>query len=175
MTRHFQIDGGRLRLAAIYLAAIAGMTGVLLQSSFVAAEDAAPSSENGRYTLAQTPDGILRLDTRLGTVSTCNNAGGSWICRVVPDERSALDAEIGKLQAENGKLKEQLAQRDATVTGKIDAPLSKQDALKSKPETGKIEIPLPVDHAKLMALIDRVWHQLLAMADTVQKKLSEKI
>ena len=61
---------------------------------------AAPDTENGRYTLSPTGDGVLRLDTRTGAVSTCSNSGAGWACYAVPDERAAMDAEIGRLQAD---------------------------------------------------------------------------
>ena len=54
----------------------------------------------------------MRLDTRTGAVSTCNNKGAGWACYAVPDERAALDAEIGRLQSDNEKLKAQLAARE---------------------------------------------------------------
>src|ERR1700759_5578240 len=76
-----------------------------------AAADSAPDPENGRYTLSQTADGFVRLDTRTGAVSTCSNSGNGWACYLVPDERAALDAEIGRLQDDNEKLKTQLATR----------------------------------------------------------------
>ena len=79
--------------------------------------------ENGRYALSPVADGVIRLDTRTGAVSTCNNSGAGWACYAVPDERAALDAEIGRLQSDNEKLKAQLAAREPTVTGKIDEPL----------------------------------------------------
>src|ERR1041385_6555336 len=55
-----------------------------------------PDIENGRYALSPVGDGVVRLDTRTGSVSTCNNSGAGWACYVVPDERAALDAEIGR-------------------------------------------------------------------------------
>src|SRR6202165_4417696 len=67
-----------------------------------------PDIENGRYSLAPVADGVIRLDTRTGAVSTCNNSGAGWACYAVPDERAALDAEIGRLQAENEKMKAEL-------------------------------------------------------------------
>src|ERR1700730_5990342 len=82
-------------------------------------------AENGRYALSPVADGVLRLDTRTGAVSTCNNNGTGWACYAVPDERAALDAEIGRLQADNEKLKAQLAEREPTITGKIDEPMPK--------------------------------------------------
>ncbi len=89
-----------------------------------------PDAENGRYALSPVADGVIRLDTRTGAVSTCNNSGTGWACYAVPDERAALDAEIGRLQSDNEKLKAQLAAREPTVTGKIDEPLPKTDSLK---------------------------------------------
>jgi hypothetical protein len=80
----------------------------------------APDAENGRYVLSPVTDGVIRLDTRTGAVSTCTNKGTGWACYAVPDERRALDAEIGRLQADNEKLKTQLAARDAVVSGKIE-------------------------------------------------------
>lgn len=166
----------RLRRAAMMTALIAP---VLFAPLGAARAQSAPDSENGRFTLSPVPEGFLRLDTRTGAMSTCSNRGG-WACRLVPDERAALDAEIGRLQADNKKLKEQLAQRD-TVTGKVDAPLPKEDRKdldrkSAQAEPGKkLELQLPADHQKLMALLDRVWEQLIEMANRVQKKLSEKI
>ena len=61
------------------------------ESAAVAAQSM-PDTENGRYALSPVADGVLRLDTRTGTVSTCNNTGTGWACYAVPDERAALDA-----------------------------------------------------------------------------------
>jgi hypothetical protein len=142
---------------------------------------AAPDTDNGRFTLSPVAEGFLRLDTRTGAVSTCANKNG-WTCRLVPDERAALDTEIGRLQADNKRLKDELAQRD-TVIGKTDAPLAKDDSKKSAqaspdskaPPDGKIELQLPPEHEKLLALLDRVWDRLIDMAVRLQKRLSEKI
>ena len=71
-----------------------------------------PDTENGRYALSPVADGVIRLDTRTGAVSTCSNTGTGWACYAVPDERAALDAEIGRLQADNEKLKAELAARE---------------------------------------------------------------
>lgn len=158
----------RAGVAAMALAAV-------LSFSCEAAAQASPDTEKGRFALSPVPDGFLRLDTKSGAVSTCTNTNG-WTCRLVPDERLALDSEIGRLQADNKRLKEQLAQRD-TVSGKTDAPLAKEDSKKSAQALpgGKIELQLPPEHEKLLALLDRVWDRLIEMASRLQKKLSEKI
>ncbi|HEX9471184.1 MAG TPA: hypothetical protein VF957_16750 [Bradyrhizobium sp.] len=141
-----------------------------------------PDTENGRYALSTVTDGVVRLDTRTGTVSTCSNNGNGWACYAVPDERAALDAEIGRLQADNEKLKAQLAAREPTVTGKIDEPLPKSDQLKKpEPKLGegerKIEIPLPSDRDmdRMMSFLEQAWRRLVDMANRMQKDVSGKI
>jgi hypothetical protein len=150
---------------------------------------AAPDSENGRYTLSPTGDGVLRLDTRTGAVSTCNNSDAGWACYAVPDERAAMDAEIGRLQAdivrlqaENERFKADLASREPTVPGKIEEPLPKSDSLKpSEPKVAeserKIEIPLPSDRDmdRMMSFLEQAWRRLIDMANRVQRDVSGKI
>ena len=153
-----------------------------LGGSGSAAAASMPDTENGRYALAPVADGILRLDTRTGAVSTCNNTGTGWACYAVPDERAALDAEIGRLQADNEKLKTELAAREPPVPGKIDEPLPKADSLK-KPEPKvaegerKIEIPLPSDRDmdRMMSFLERAWRRLVEIANRMQKDISGKI
>lgn len=162
-------------------AALMVLTASLSMAGPEAYAQSMPDTDNGRFTLSPVPDGFLRLDTRTGAVSTCSNTNG-WICRLVPDERAALDSEIGRLQADNSRLKDELAQRD-TVSGKTDAPLSKEDSKKSAqappdvkaPPDKNIELQLPPEHEKLLALLDRVWDRLIEMAVRLQKRLSEKI
>jgi hypothetical protein len=142
----------------------------------------APDTDNGRYALSPVADGVLRLDTRTGVVSTCTNSGTGWACYAVPDERTALDAEIGRLQSDNEKLKAQLAQREPTVQGKIDEPLPKQDSLKpAEPKVAegerKIGIPLPSDRdmERVMSFLEQAWRRLVEIANRVQKDVSGKI
>jgi len=147
-----------------------------------AAAQAMPDSENGRYVLSPVADGVIRLDTRTGDVSTCTNTGTGWACYAVPDERAALDAEIGRLQADNEKLKAQMAAREPVVTGKIDEPLPKSDSLKkpdSKVAEGerKIEIPLPSDRDmdRVMSFLEQAWRRLVEMANRMQRDVTGKI
>jgi len=147
---------------------------------------AMPDTENGRYALSSTPDGVLRLDTRTGAISTCSNSGAGWACYAVPDERAALDAEIGRLQADNEKLRADLASREPTVAGKIEEPMPKSDSLKkNEPRNDpkiaegerKIEIPLPSDRDmdRMMSFLERAWRRLIEMANRVQKDVNGRI
>jgi hypothetical protein len=164
----------KLSTAAAVIFSLAGIGGAGAQSM--------PEAENGRYALSPVDDGVVRLDTRTGAVSTCNNTGIGWACYAAPDERAALDAEIGRLQADNEKLKAQLAAREPTVAGKIDEPLPKTDSLK-KPEPKvadgerKIEIPLPSDRDmdRVMSFLEQAWRRLVEMANRMQKDAAGKI
>jgi hypothetical protein len=159
--------------------AAAGAISWLAGASAVAAQGT-PDSENGRYVLSTVGDGVLRLDTRTGAVSTCNNSSSGWACYAVPDERAALDAEIGRLRAD--KLKAELAAREPTVPGKIEEPMPKSDSLKkpgAKVAEGerKIEIPLPSeqDMDRMMSFLERAWRKLVEMASRMQRDVSGKI
>lgn len=162
-------------LAAAAFAAVTAVGGGLV------AAQSAPDGENGRYSMTPIAEGVLRLDTRTGTVSTCTRNGTGWACYAVPDERTALDTEIGRLQAEVEKLKEQLA-AGPTVSGKIDEALPKSDPLKKTApkaaEGGRtIEIPLPSDQDvdRVMSFLEKAWRRLIDMANRVQKDVSGKI
>jgi hypothetical protein len=138
-----------------------------------------PDTENGRYALQPSGDGMIRLDTRTGAVSNCSNSAAGWACYAVPDERAALDTEIGRLQAENARLREQLASREP-APGKIEDALPKSDK-QAAPSTAdgqrKIEIPLPSDQDmdRVMSFLERAWRRLIDMASRVQKDASGKL
>jgi hypothetical protein len=162
---------------AIAAAALLGLGGI-----GTAVAQQMPDRENGRYALSPVTDGVIRLDTRTGDVSTCTNTGIGWACYAVPDERAALDAEIGRLQADNEKLKAELAVREPVVTGKIDEPLPKTDSLKkAEPKVAegerKIEIPLPSDRDmdRVMSFLEQTWRRLVEMANRMQKDVTGKI
>jgi hypothetical protein len=154
-----------------------------------AAAQSVPDNENGRYALSPIQDGVIRLDTRTGAVSTCNNSSFGWACYAVPDERAAYDAEIGRLRAENDKsnaeiekLKAELASRAPAAEGKIDEALPKSDSLKkAEPKAAegerKIEIPLPSDRDmdRVMTFLEQAWRRLVEMANRMQKDVSGKI
>jgi hypothetical protein len=144
-----------------------------------AAAQTSPDTENGRYTLAPAGDGFLRLDTRTGAVTTCTTSRAGWACYLVPDERAALDAEIGRLQVDNDRLKTELAARGPAVSGKTDEALPKSDQLKkAEPKTAeserKIEIPLPSDRDmdRMMSFLERAWRRLIEMANRVQRDVN---
>ena len=166
-----------IAVSAVIVCLAAGLAG-----NGAAVAQSLPDSEKGRYTLSPVADGVVRLDTRTGAVSTCSNGAAGWACYAVPDERAALDAEIGRLQADNDRLKTELAAREPVVAGKMDEAMPKTDSLK-KPEPKmsegerKIEIPLPSDRDmdRMMSFLERAWKRLIEIANRVQKDVSGRI
>ena len=158
-------------------------------SAGAAVAESMPDTENGRYALQAVTDGVIRLDTRTGAVSTCSNGGAGWACYAVPDERAAYDAEIGRLQGENEKskaevegLKAELAARPPAAEGKTAEAMPKSDSLKKadpKAAEGerKIEIPLPSDRDmdRVMSFLEQAWRRLVEMANRMQKDVTGKI
>jgi hypothetical protein len=139
-----------------------------LAASAVEAQTATPDSENGRFTFNQVQDGLLRLDTRTGQVSLCNKRAVGWACQTVPDERAALETEIGRLQNENATLKKEMIARGVPLPG----------GLKSDPSAGRpqIELRLPsdADIDRLMTFMEKIWRRLIDMVQSIQKDVEKK-
>jgi hypothetical protein len=82
------------------------LTLVSLASPALAQQSGDPATtENGRYSMTPVQDGFLRLDTRTGAVAMCRLVNGAPECRLAADERTAMENEIGRLQAENKTLR----------------------------------------------------------------------
>ena len=155
--------------------AVASLASLLMIGS--ACAQALPDIENGRYSLSPVADGLVRLDTRTGAVTTCSDKGNGWACTIVPDERAAYDAEIGRLLKDNAALKAELAQRDSSGS-KTDEALPKQDSLQPKADgERKLEIPLPSDKDidKVMSLVENAWRRLIDIATRLQRDSGGKI
>lgn len=128
----------------------------------------APGAGDGRYVFNRVQDGFLRLDTRTGQVSTCNRENAGWTCRAAPDERTALESEIARLQNDNGMLKKELMARGATLPNgmKADpgAPKSGPDAKSSKDS----------ELDRVMNYMEKIWRRLVEMMHNLQRDLEKK-
>jgi hypothetical protein len=121
-----------------------------------------PDSENGRYSFPTVPDGTLRLDTRTGQVSLCARQASGWACNAVPDERSALENEIARLQRENGALKKDMLARNLPLPKDVTGlPPAGQREL-------NLKVPMPSDAEidRMMTAFEKMWRRLV---DMVQK------
>src|SRR5262249_514978 len=131
------------------------------------AQTATPESENGPYSLNSLAGGVVRLDTRTGQVSQCSRSDAGWACKVVPDERSALETEIVRLQGENATMKKELFSRGLPVPG-VSAPSG------AKPGEGELKLPSDAEVDKVVAFLEKVWRRLIEMGKNVQKEVEKK-
>ena len=116
-------------LSALFVAAFALATPAVAQS-------ASSENDDNRYTFNRAEDGYLRLDGRTGQVSLCTRRTVGWACLLVPDERTALELEVARLQNENAALKKDLLARNLPLPGVV-----KPDQPGPKPEEPRLQLP----------------------------------
>jgi hypothetical protein len=139
----------------------------LAASAVASAQTATPDGEGGRYSFNPVTDGVLRLDTRTGQVSLCSRNDLDWACRVVPDERPALETEIARLQGENATLKKELLARGLPIPG-VRGP---SDA---KPREPELKLPSDADVDKVVSFLEKVWRRLGEMGRNMQKEVEKR-
>jgi hypothetical protein len=162
---HREVDMVR----GLFFATLAALS---LTSGAALAQTAPADTEQGRFSFHKVDDGFLRLDTRSGQVSLCNHKSLGWACETIPDERSALENEIARLQNGNAALKKELLARGLALpeTVKPEPPLAKSDK-------GDLELKLPsqADIDRVMTFMERVWRRMVEAANNLQKDLQGKI
>jgi hypothetical protein len=133
----------------------------------VSAQTATPDNENGRYSFNPVSDGVLRLDTRTGQVSHCSRSDAGWACKVIPDERSALESEIARLQDESAAQKKELLARGLPAPG-ASTPST------TKPDEPELKLPSDADVDKMISFLEKIWRRLIEMVTTLQKDAEKK-
>lgn len=141
----------RLRVLVV-LAGVAPLVAAAPQAAFA---QSTPESENGRYTFSPTVDGVLRLDTRTGSVASCHNRIAGWSCYVVPDERLALDAEIGRLQRENSTLKDSL-QKITDEQARFDRELAALKEAHARLDSERMKLKGELDNRDVAAAAPKI-------------------
>ena len=128
-----------------------------------------PENGDGRYTFHRAGDGYVRLDERTGQVSMCNRRPSGWQCNLLPDERTALEAEIARLQADNAALKKELLSRNLALPSGIrpDPPAPGPDAQRP-PSRDEAEVN------RVVNLFEKVWRRLVEMIASVQRDLLKR-
>lgn len=157
-----------MRIAAAGI--LVGALWVILWDVTPAHAQATPDNENGRFSFHRAEDGYLRLDTRTGQVSICARKPVGWSCHPVPDERSALEGEIARLQIDNGLLKKELLARNLPLPGSI-----KKDAPVAKLPDVELKLPSDSDLDRVLNFMDKVWRRLAEKMAAIQRDYFGKI
>lgn len=117
---------------------------------------AAGATEPDRYRLEKSPDGYVRMDTRTGEMSICEEKWDELVCRMAADERSAVQDEIDRLQAELKTLNDRLAGLKA---------LEDRVAKLESSVTTRVENSLPTeeDFNKTMSYMERFFRSFMGI------------
>jgi hypothetical protein len=132
-----------------------------------------PESDDARYTFHRTGEEFLRLDGRTGQVSLCTRKTAGFGCYTVPDERAALETEIGRLQNENSVLKKELLSRGIALPGAIrdDTQADTPSAKRNLPE---LKLPSDAEIERMRAAVEKVWRRFVEMIVNLKKDMMEK-
>src|SRR5262249_38119466 len=79
----------------------------------------------------------------------CSRSDVGWACKVVPDERSALETEIARLQGENASLKKDLLARGLPAPG-VSGPSG------AKPGEPELKLPSDAEIDKVISFLEKV-------------------
>lgn len=150
-------------LLGVLCVSLWGVSGARAQST--------PENENGRFSFHKVDEGYLRLDGRTGQVSVCARKAVGWSCHSIPDERTALEAEIARLQADNGLLKKELLARNIPLPGNV----KKDSAAATKQPETELKLPSDSDLDRVFAFMDKVWRRLAEKMSAIQREYFGKI
>jgi hypothetical protein len=155
----------RSRLLAIVVIAGSG-----LAATAAGAQPSSPEGGDTRFTFHRADDGYLRLDGRSGQVSMCNRRTTGWQCQLVPDERTALEAEISRLQSDNAALKKELLSRSLPLPDGM-----RPDQPGPKSQVQRPQLPDDAELNRIMGVMEKIWRRMVEMIQSVQRDLQKRI
>lgn len=92
-------------------------------------EVGAAEAAAGRYELAPSDNGFIRLDTGTGATSHCGEKGGVWYCEPLAEAGGATAARLDALTGEVAELAAALS----ALTARFDALTARLDQLAALP------------------------------------------
>jgi hypothetical protein len=141
----------------------------IASAALVSAAHAQPAdADERRFQFNEVADGSLRLDLKTGEVSLCARRSSGWSCLAVPDDRTALDAEIARLQGENANLKKTLLDHGLPLPGGVVA------LPPPAVEGGELKLPSDADINRAMAVVEKMWRRLVDAVQGLGRDLKGK-
>jgi hypothetical protein len=163
----------------VLMIGLAGPRGAVAQGPTVQnQEPPPPSPDDGRYSFHRIGDGFVRLDSRTGQLAQCGWAATGWSCKMVPDERAALESEIGRLQRDNAELKKSLLSRGIELPNGIvaEAAVAPPVPPANVPDPSAKEPKMPSDAEldRAFSFMKNVWRRLVDMMVDLQRDIQKK-
>ena len=85
------------------------------------------SEETDHYRLEKTATGYVRMDTRTGAMSICEERSGQLVCKMAADERAAYQDEIDRLQGSVKALDERVSKLENSLSARLESKLPSQE------------------------------------------------
>lgn len=141
------------------------------------AKDVVPPTAPSRYAFNRVDGGFLRLDSVSGQVALCSRHAAGWVCEVVPEDRTALEKEIARLQDAVADMKTEIASLRAPPPpprppAELTPPAEKKDGAETVEP--KITMPTREDVERARAAIEKAWRRLVDMIVGFQKDMLRK-
>ena len=163
----------RLTLTIALLAGVA--SAALAQSAPATPAADAVATKPGRFTFNRVDDGFLRLDNQTGQVAYCTSRGIGWACRMVPEDRAALEQQIARLQNEIAALKAKVATLheppSPTPPPKLAPPPPPANAPPPAVDKGEDVPPPHGDLARARTAFESAWQRLVDMIVIFQRDM----
>ena len=133
-------------------------------------DDTGARATANRYSFNRVDDGFLRLDNQTGQISFCSPHTVGWACEAVPEDRAALEKEIGRLQDEVASLKRQIA----TLREPPPRPPAPLTPPSDKNGDGGLKMPNREDIDRARTAVENAWRRLVEMLTNLQRDLTHK-
>ncbi|MDI6025394.1 hypothetical protein QBK99_04145 [Corticibacterium sp. UT-5YL-CI-8] len=80
-------------------------------------------AQEQRYQLEKTENGYVRMDTRTGEMSICEEKSAQLVCRVAADERTAMQDEVDRLRGDVSALHDRVIKLENSLSARLESKL----------------------------------------------------
>ena len=121
----------------------------------------ASGADTDNFRLEKSANGYVRMDTRTGEMSICEEKWGELVCRMAADERTAVQDEIERLQDQLKSLEARLDERSA---------LEERVAKLENSLTARIEKTMPTeeDFNRTMSYMERFFRGFIGIVKDLE-------
>lgn len=85
------------------------------------------SEETDHYRLEKSANGYVRMDTRTGAMSICEERSGQLVCKMAADERAAYQDEIDRLDNSVKALDARVAKLENSLSARLESQLPSEE------------------------------------------------
>ena len=123
----------------------------LAAGALLALTAVAGAQDASRFQMEKSANGYVRMDTRTGEMSICEETSGQLVCRLAADERAAFENDVERLQ------------------DNIDALEKRVAALESRPAIPDALLPSEEDFEKSLSYMEQFFRRFMGIVKDIEK------